>query len=70
VTALSSNAPNWSHFDAWCDQMREKRLLGPGCGSAEFEGPDWREQALWRMRAGYRPGLMALYEAFAAERTT
>ena len=55
-------------FDAWLDDMAKQRRLGPGCGHAEFEGADWREQVRWRMGRGFRPMLAIAYKAWAAKR--
>ena len=55
-------------FQPWCDHMREIRRLGPGCGAAEFETPTWRVDVQWRMRMGYRPGLVALFHEWIKNR--
>ncbi len=41
---------------SWLDDWYSKRFFGPGCGAAEFEGSDWREQAVMRLwtRLHYR----------------
>jgi hypothetical protein len=65
VTATSHVDPHrliddagWARLDAWLTFMRTtRRRFGPGCGYAEFEGDDWRDQVRWRMREGHRPNL-------------
>lgn len=55
------NVTEHPDFGAWLDYMLAQHRLGPGCGSAECEGPDWREQVRWRMAMGYRPGLVSAF---------
>lgn len=52
------------------EMMARTRLLGPGCGYAEFEADDWREQAALRMSLGLRPGLVSRYRVWQAARAT
>lgn len=48
----------WGRLDEWLTLMATtRRRFGPGCGYAEFEVNDWREQVRWRMRQGERPNL-------------
>lgn len=54
-------------FAQWCDHMLREHRLGPGCGHAEFEGDDWREQVRWRMDKGIRPGLAKAFREWAAK---
>jgi hypothetical protein len=45
-------------LDEWLTLMvTTRRRFGSGCGYAEFEVNDWREQVRWRMRQGERPNL-------------
>ena len=40
-------------IDEWLTRMRAAKVFGPGCGNAEFEGVDWRDQV--RARFWNRP---------------
>ncbi len=51
---------------AFLEHALKTRLLGPGCGRAEFEGADWRDQATLRMTTGFRPGLVYLFNEWKA----
>ncbi len=50
--------PDDPMLPAFLEHARRTRMLGPGCGYAEFEQADWREQATERMITGFRPGLV------------
>jgi hypothetical protein len=68
MTTKCDAALDWPHLDEWLTAMCQALRLGPGCGSAEFEGPRWREEVTWRMLSGLRPGLIALYRRWLSER--
>lgn len=40
---------NVAALDLWLDAQGAARRFGPGCGSAEFEGHDWRQKVRDRL---------------------
>lgn len=52
---------DWSRFDEWLTAMQVKRRFGLGCGSAEFEGRNWRDEVRWRAESGARQYLVSDY---------
>lgn len=61
---VGPKADEMPRLKGWFEVARKQRILGYGCGSTELEGPNWREEAEKRMRAGSRPGLVAAYHKF------